>query len=148
MFLVLVLTGVAWSLCFDAYRAWRSLVKPHGLVSDAGDLAFWLAGALLVAAGLFLGNWGELRLYVFLGLALGGTLYFRLASPVLLPWLRRLLRGGSLACLWLGRQTLRPVRAGWRGGRATWRGVRAVLRRGRLAVRRLLAWLGRLHGFL
>lgn len=134
MFLVLVLTGVAWSLCFDVYRAWRSLARPRGWRSDLGDLVFWLAGALLVAGGLFLGNWGDLRLYVFLGLALGGYLYFRLASPTILPVLRRLFRTLSRMLRWLGRQLLRPARGTVRGARG--------------AARRLRAWLRKLRGFL
>jgi spore cortex biosynthesis protein YabQ len=158
-FLVVVLTGIALSFCFDLYHAWRALVRLRGIWGDAADLGFGVFGAALVAVGLFLSNWGELRLYVFLGLALGATIYHALASPVVQWAARWALRAGAR---WLGRAwrvatwPLRLAgrlaggvgRAGAAAVRVAHRGGGVTVRRGASAVRRALVWLSRRFPFV
>lgn len=100
---VMVLAGVALGLCVDTYRVLRGLWRPGWLGTALGDLLFGLVCGLLLAAALLLGNSGELRLYVFVGIlagylfyqALGGASYRRSLgrSLRLLGWqVRALLR--------------------------------------------------------
>jgi spore cortex biosynthesis protein YabQ len=50
------------------------------MLTSLADLLYWLLATLVVFAGLLFGNWGEVRLYVFLGLSAGVLLYYRLFS--------------------------------------------------------------------
>lgn len=120
-----VVAGIAAGLVFDLYRLVRRHLRPNPAVSWLMDLLFWLVLTPVVFALLLVGNWGELRFYVFLGLASGLVLYFGLFSqPVrgimaglcrclgqsllfacrllvgLLSWPLRLARGWSGAGRW------------------------------------------------
>lgn len=85
-FFMTVLSGVGLGLLFDLLRAVRSFLRPGQLLAAVGDLLFWSAATVMMASGLFLGNWGEYRFYVLVGILLGLALYYWLASPTIL-WL-------------------------------------------------------------
>src|SRR5690606_2733425 len=44
------------------------------------DLAYWIVSAVLVFRMLYVSNSGEVRAYVFIGLAIGALLYYWLLS--------------------------------------------------------------------
>ncbi|MFZ5817497.1 MAG: spore cortex biosynthesis protein YabQ [Bacillota bacterium] len=91
-FFMIVLSGIALGFLFDLLRALRGYYQPNRWVAAAGDLLFWGAATVVIAGGLFFGNWGEFRFYVLVGMLLGLGLYYWLASPVILGMLRGLLR--------------------------------------------------------
>lgn len=168
-FLTLVLTGVAAGLAFDVLRAIRRRLLPGRPVAPLLDLAYGVALGGLLGAGLFLANRGELRLYVFLGVATGAALYFTLGSPVVLWTLEGILSLGALLAGWVwGAVQVLVIRPGaWVAGRFLWllkvlgqvaqglgrlaaAPLRPGVRRARRwagstwvgrALRRLLAWL-------
>ncbi len=98
---VMVLAGVALGICLDTYRVLRGLWRPGWVGTALGDLLFGLVCGLLLAAALFLGNSGEVRLYVFLGIIAGYALYQELGGG---PYRRRL-----TACLRLVGWTVRAL---------------------------------------
>lgn len=77
---VMVLAGVALGLCFDTYRVVRRILRPGWIATALGDLLFGLGCGLLLAAALVVGNWIQLRSYVFVGLLAGMALYYELAG--------------------------------------------------------------------
>lgn len=79
-FVIAVATGAFLGLLFDFYRVLRALYRPRRLLTALADLLYWLGATGLVFVALLFGNWGELRLYVFIGLALGALGYYRLLS--------------------------------------------------------------------
>lgn len=84
-FSLMVLTGIVLGLAFDAYRVFRGVTGARGgILSHVGDLLFWAVATILVTIALWQGNWGELRLYVFLGLGLGLVIYYWLASRMVI----------------------------------------------------------------
>lgn len=91
-FFMVVLVGVALGVLFDLLRALRWFCRPNRWVGAVGDLLFWGSATLVMGGGLFLGNWGEFRLYVLVGLLLGLGVYYWLASPVVLALARALLQ--------------------------------------------------------
>lgn len=97
-----VLSGIGVGLLFDLLRAVRRFVRPGPLLAALGDLLFWGAATAMVGTGLFLGNWGEYRLYVLVGLLIGLGLHFWLASPAVLWLADRLLHAlaWALGLLW------------------------------------------------
>jgi len=85
-FFMTILSGVGLGLLFDLLRAVRAFLRPGRFLAALGDLCFWGAATAMLGAGLFLGNWGEYRFYVLVGILTGLGLHFWLASPTVL-WL-------------------------------------------------------------
>ncbi|MDD2553190.1 MAG: spore cortex biosynthesis protein YabQ [Desulfotomaculaceae bacterium] len=79
-FFITIGIGIIAAFGYDYYRAVRQAFKLKRTGALLGDLIFWLVTTALVLALLLLANWGELRMYVFLGLGLGALLYFSLFS--------------------------------------------------------------------
>jgi len=90
--LVMTAAGMGMGFGFDVFRAWRGVARPRGWAVHLSDLVFFCFTSVFLAVALVYGNWGELRLYVGAGLALGAVMYFRLGSPLLLAVLVRLFR--------------------------------------------------------
>lgn len=93
---VMVAAGVILGVLFDFYRVIRSVIRPGSSAGMIFDIVFWVVATPATFLLLLAGNWGQLRLYVFLGMAAGLFAYFQLVSPLvvwgLISWLR-----------WLGR---------------------------------------------
>lgn len=113
IFTIVALTGVLLGGWYDLNRAAREKFRWRGPLGDLQDIILWGGGVALVLTGLLLGNWGEFRLYVIVGLGFGIWLYMALASPVLLRWWRwwfGLLHRGTRACQIAGRRLLARLR--------------------------------------
>ena len=142
-FTFLALTGCALGLSFDLYRALRSVRRMGRLAGDLADGAYGLLAAALVAAGLLGAAWGEVRLYSVLALAAGGSAYFLLASPLVLPAARRGARAAHRLIVGALRLAWRPVR--WCGGQAA-RGARTLAEVSRNLPRRRTPTRGAAEG--
>lgn len=79
-FLTTVFCGLIIGFLFDGYRVLRGIFHPTSFITGVGDLVFWVLSTLVVFISLLLTNWGEVRLYVFIGLAIGLSLYIKLLS--------------------------------------------------------------------
>ncbi|MGE5674344.1 MAG: spore cortex biosynthesis protein YabQ [Mycobacterium leprae] len=91
-FSMVVLCGILLGLLFDVLRAVGRAGKFNRWATLAADLAFWSVCTVALSGALFYGNWGELRLYVLVGLLLGLGLYYWLASPVVLATIDLMIR--------------------------------------------------------
>ena len=76
----MVLSGNVLGVVFDAYRVVSREVRLHRFVLSLLDLLYWLAAAVLVFRVLYETNLGEVRLFVFLGLLFGISMYFAFFS--------------------------------------------------------------------
>lgn len=105
---IVLLAGITLGLFFDLFRVIRGLLRPGFLSTPLLDLLFWALITPILVLYLVLANWGELRGYVVIGLALGLFFYRLLLSGMvisLLLWLVEVL-GGFLSfsigfILWL-----------------------------------------------
>lgn len=79
-FLVTILAGVTIGIIFDFYRVIRGLARPKKVFTNLGDLAFWVISTMVIFFLLLVGNWGEIRFYVFVGILAGIGLYLRCLS--------------------------------------------------------------------
>lgn len=79
-FVITTVTGMVLGLLFDFYRVVRLELRFRWGMTALADLLYWLVATALVFTGLLFGNWGEVRLYVFFGLAGGVICYYRLLS--------------------------------------------------------------------
>lgn len=79
-FLITVLAGIAIGVIFDFYRVIRGLARPRKVFTYLGDLVFWVISTMVIFFLLLVGNWGEIRFYVFVGILTGIGLYLRCLS--------------------------------------------------------------------
>lgn len=103
-FLVTIGIGFLAGILFDIYRVIRSLWQPRKIGTFIGDMVFWIILTIVAFILLLLGNWGELRIYVFLGICLGYYIYQRRFSKKTQKIIKKIivifLRG--IKYLWLG----------------------------------------------
>ena len=87
IFLATVYVGLLLGLLYDIYRAFRMITKPGRLLLAVFDLLFWILAALFSFAMLFKINGGEIRLYAFIGLALGWGIYSLTVGSIVVRFL-------------------------------------------------------------
>jgi hypothetical protein len=154
---VMFLTGVALGLFFDLWGVATGRVtappgpavgrrvpsRRHatgGPVFPVSDLLLWLLVTPVVFLAALLANRGELRSFIFVGIALGVAAYAVLARRVFvwaaLEVRAGLLSGGAAGLRWGERRVVQPVRAaGARGARAAEKTVQGAAQAARRTVR-------------
>ncbi|WP_285855835.1 spore cortex biosynthesis protein YabQ [Paenibacillus camelliae] len=86
----MIMSGIGMGILFDGYRVVSSEFKFPRWTLSCLDIAYWIASAILVFRMLYVSNYGEVRAYVFIGLAVGAILYYWLFSSfttTLTKWL-------------------------------------------------------------
>lgn len=109
-FALTILIGMVAGFCYDLYKVTRGTLRLRKVGTALGDAMFWLILTGVVFVLLLLGNWGEVRLYVLLGLALGALFYLHVFSrriTVIIQWLFK-----TLHRLWRG--LLKTLLVSWR----------------------------------
>lgn len=89
------MSGIGMGILFDGYRVVSSELKFPRWTLSLLDLAYWVVSAILVFRMLYVSNSGEVRAYVFIGLALGALLYYWLFSAyttALTRWIIRAIK--------------------------------------------------------
>lgn len=133
-FVITIVTGMVLGLLFDFYRVVRQALRLRWGLTALADFLYWLVATALVFTGLLFGNWGEVRLYVFFGLAGGALCYYRLLSywavRMLTGLIRLVARAAALVRLTVFHCLVRPLRflgrlimgaAGFLGGKLPFR---------------------------
>lgn len=85
-FLEALALGALLAFAFDLYRVLRLRFRrlPPAL-SAIADCLFFLAAAVAAVLFLVYRRWGEIHLYIYVGLAVGFMLYLRYPGNYLLP---------------------------------------------------------------
>jgi len=76
-----LIIGLVTGLLFDIYRRMRNLVSPGPYLTALGDLCFWSIIAVITFTSLLSISSGQIRGYVFLGIAAGLGFYLHFISP-------------------------------------------------------------------
>ena len=84
LFLSTVLVGAAIGLFYDAFRIFRKTAAHTGLAVTLEDLLFWLAATGLTFYYMLHRNYGEIRFFSLVGVAIGILLYFATVSRFVL----------------------------------------------------------------
>lgn len=90
IFMITLYGGMATGIVYDVYRAIRRAAKNGRWVTALLDTLFILSLGVVVASVLYAVNAGELRLYTFVGFALGFALYMAGLSPFVIYIARQL----------------------------------------------------------
>ena len=75
VFLIAVYVGIMTGLIYDVFRVIRYLSKPDKWITGLIDLTFWIIVIGLSFFVFYYTNYGEVRFYNFVGIALGWLLY-------------------------------------------------------------------------
>lgn len=79
-FVVTVFMGLTIGILYDFYRFTKGIIRPGKLLGYIADVSFWVISTLAVFLLLLIGNWGEIRMYVIIGVLMGTVVYFKLFS--------------------------------------------------------------------
>lgn len=82
VFLWTVLAGVLIGMVYDLFRVFRKLTRPSNIVVFVQDIIFWIIVSLILFAILYISNDGAVRVYTFIGAALGAVFFFLTISPM------------------------------------------------------------------
>jgi spore cortex biosynthesis protein YabQ len=85
---VMLLSGLGMGTVFDGYRVVSNELKFPRWWLPVLDVIYWMAAALVVFRVLYASNNGEVRAYVFIGLAIGIILYYLLLSKIVIVVVR------------------------------------------------------------
>ncbi len=122
-FAATIAAGLTLGLLFDLYRLWRRATRPEKAATALSDLLFWVVATPVTYVYLLMGNWAELRFYVFLGLFLGLFLYFTVFSFIVLNVLLTVWYYGEVLIVGLLQGAWRLFTLPWEGAHR-WRSSR------------------------
>lgn len=80
VFLIYILTGILIGVFFDIFRIFRRSFRTPDFITCLQDILFWIFTGLFLLYVIFEFNNGELRWYIFLGVALGIVIYILMFS--------------------------------------------------------------------
>lgn len=79
-FIYFVMIGMILGIVFDVFRILRKSFKTSDLTTNIQDILFGIITGIILLSSIFLFNNGELRLYIFLGICFGISIYLLLIS--------------------------------------------------------------------
>lgn len=80
LFFIFIVNGLTIGLLFDFFRIMRLSFKTSDILTYVEDILFWVLTGVIVLYSIFIFNNGEIRFYIFLGIALGVSLYITIFS--------------------------------------------------------------------
>lgn len=75
LFLIFTIEGVIIGLIFDIFRILRKSFKTGDVITYIQDILFWIITGVLILYSIFIFNYGEIRLFMFVGILLGTMIY-------------------------------------------------------------------------
>ena len=84
LFLIFCINGIIIGLLFDFFRIMRRSFKTHDIVTYIQDVLFWILTGFILLYSIFTFNNGEIRLFMFLGVALGIIFYMLCLSSYII----------------------------------------------------------------
>ncbi|WP_044641830.1 spore cortex biosynthesis protein YabQ [Risungbinella massiliensis] len=85
-------SGICLGIILDFYQVLKARFRLRGWIVSLIDLLYWFVSGGLVFSLLMWSNWGELRFYIFLAIALGIFLYYKWFHQSVFRFLRVLVQ--------------------------------------------------------
>lgn len=109
----MIISGIVLGTALDTYRVVKGQFRIRRAFLPFFDLAYWILATIFVFLVLFYSNNGQIRLYIFLGLVIGGWIYFKKMSSLTIRfvlWLIKVIRYISILAVRLFKLTvIQPV---------------------------------------
>ena len=84
LFLIFTLNGIFIGILFDFFRILRKSFKTINLITNVEDIIFWILTGLSIIYCMYNFSDGSLRLFMFLGLGIGLTIYILTLSDFII----------------------------------------------------------------
>ena len=84
LFLVFTINGMLIGILFDFFRILRRSFKTSDFITYLEDIIFWILTGLSLLYSIFVFNNGEIRLFMFLAIAIGIVIYMLLFSSYII----------------------------------------------------------------
>lgn len=82
LFFIFIVNGIIIGILFDFFRILRKSFKTSDILTYFEDLLFWILTGFSILYFIFVFNNGEIRLFMFLGIAVGIALYMLVFSKL------------------------------------------------------------------
>lgn len=92
MFIISLIMGAGMGFTYDLIRCFRRLIFHNNFFISVEDIVFWIVWALIIINRIHLYNFGKFRIYVFIGVFLGVTIYALTISKVFMYIMTYILR--------------------------------------------------------
>ncbi|WP_240941851.1 spore cortex biosynthesis protein YabQ [Paenibacillus sp. HB172176] len=92
---VMLLSGLGMGIVFDGYRVLSNELRFPRWWLPVLDILYWMTAAVVVFRMLYASNNGEVRAYVFLGLAIGVLIYHWFMSKTVIRSVRWMIRAAQ-----------------------------------------------------
>lgn len=113
VFSITVYGGIIIGLVYDIYRAVKGVNKSKGLITSLWDILFLLTTLLIAVWAIFSSNYGDLRIYVFIGFIVGFFIYEKIISRIAVAFFSYLFQSLSAAAKRGSRLVVIPIRFLW-----------------------------------
>ena len=84
LFLIFTLNGVLIGLLFDFFRILRKITKNINIITYIEDIFFWILTGISIIFSMYKFSDGNLRIFMFLGLGFGITIYMLTLSKIII----------------------------------------------------------------
>lgn len=84
LFLIFGINGIIIGLLFDFFRILRRSFKTKDFITYIQDVLFWILTGFILLYSIFTFNNGEIRLFMFLGVAIGIIIYMLFISSYII----------------------------------------------------------------
>ena len=79
-------TGIVIGVLFDIFRILRKSFKTADWLTTLQDILFWILAGFVILFSIFKFNNGEIRSYIFIGIALGILIYMLTLSKYIVKY--------------------------------------------------------------
>lgn len=80
LFLTCVQTGIIMGMLYDFIRIVRKIIHHPNWIVQIEDLLYWITCGCFAFIMVYWENYGQIRVFVFIGILIGAVLYFSTAS--------------------------------------------------------------------
>ena len=80
LFLIFIINGILIGILFDFFRILRISFNTRDIITYIEDFIFWILTGVIILYSIFTFNNGEIRLFMFLAIAIGIISYIIVLS--------------------------------------------------------------------
>ena len=81
-----IITGIVIGVLFDIFRILRRSFKTADWLTTLQDILFWILAGFVILFSIFKFSNGEIRSYIFIGIALGVLIYILTISKYIIKY--------------------------------------------------------------
>ncbi|MGL4738010.1 MAG: spore cortex biosynthesis protein YabQ [Cellulosilyticaceae bacterium] len=111
LFLYAIAMGILLGMIYDLTRIFRKAIRHPNFLVQIEDGLYWILCAFIAFGILYLHNYGQLRIFVFLGMILGAIFYFATFSIVFMKIAVWIIDTLKRCVTWLVKMISIPIKA-------------------------------------